>query len=66
MKTDDIAKRFIDEKELAAMTGFALQTIRNWRFRRQGPSYLKINRAIRYELGEVLRYMDQHRVNLES
>lgn len=57
--------KFITEKELAQITGFALQTIRNWRHVRRGPNYVKISRAVRYDYAEVMLFMNSRRVNLE-
>jgi len=65
MNKIDISKKFLNEKEVSELTGFALPTIRNWRFLRKGPSYIRVGRSIRYELNEVLSYMRKHSVNLE-
>lgn len=59
-------RRFIDEKELAALYGVAVQTVRNWRFLRKGPSYSKLGRMIRYDLDCALSFMDAHEVKLEK
>jgi hypothetical protein len=59
-------KTFIDEKKVSQMTGFALPTIRNWRFLRRNLSYIKFGRSIRYDMDEVLAFMSAHKVILED
>ena len=46
------------------MTGAALATLRKWRHERRGPSYLKIGRMVRYDLNDVSKFMDLHRIEL--
>lgn len=39
----------VDEKEVAAILDVAVQTLRNWRWRGEGPPYVKIGkRLVRY------------------
>ena len=59
-------RRFIDEKELADLFDISIQTARNWRFLRKGPSYFKINRMVRYDFDEALRFMDSFKVDLSG
>lgn len=65
MSNDSTLRRFIDEKELSIITGFALPTIRKWRHERRGPKYSKIFRMIRYDYNEVMKFMDDHRIEVE-
>ena len=58
--------RWIEEKRVAELTGIAVQTLRNWRFKRTGPPYFKVRRSVRYRLDEVIRYMEERRVNVEN
>ena len=62
--------RYIDEKEVARITGRALSTLRNERFNRRGIPYLKIGggRSIRYRLDDVIQFMKSCRIqtNCES
>ncbi len=55
--------RYLNEYEVAALIGFAVQSLRNWRFLGRGPSYLKTGRSVRYRLKDVLDWMEMHRVN---
>jgi len=54
--------QWITEKEVAAMTNFAVQTLRNFRHQGRGPAYSKIGRAIRYNLDTVAGFMESKRV----
>ena len=58
--------RWIDEKQVAELTGIAVQTLRNWRFQRTGPCYSKIGRAVRYRLDDVVRFMEERRVSVDT
>ena len=61
--THQSTPRYLTEKQVATITGFAVQTLRNWRHRGVGPVYCKVNNAaIRYPWGDLLSYMDQQKV----
>jgi predicted DNA-binding transcriptional regulator AlpA len=54
-----LEKKYLNEKEVAAITGRAISTLRNERFMRKGLPYLKIGgRSIRYRSGDVIAYME--------
>jgi hypothetical protein len=57
----DIPK-YIEEREVARITGFALSTLRNNRFKGAGIPYLKIGRSVRYNLKDVVDFMEKHRI----
>ena len=54
--------RYLNEDEVAALIGFAVGSLRNWRFLGRGPSYVKMGRSVRYQLRHVLDWMESHRV----
>ena len=57
----------VGEEEAARILGLAVQTLRNWRFRRIGPNYLKIgNRAVRYQISEILDYIESRKIKIEG
>ena len=58
--------KYIDEREVAGITGFALSTLRNNRFKGEGISYVKVGRSVRYNLEDVVKFMEAHRVQLEE
>jgi predicted DNA-binding transcriptional regulator AlpA len=55
-------KRYINDREAAAISGFQTQTLRNWRHRGVGPAYSKIGRAIRYDRAEVIEFIEKRKV----
>jgi len=58
-------ERALNEREAAKILGVAIQTLRNWRCRRKGPPYIKMGRAVRYQLIDLLEYMDKGKIRLE-
>jgi predicted DNA-binding transcriptional regulator AlpA len=66
MATENKAKLFITEKELAHITRIALPTLRRWRHERKGPSYIKIGRMVRYDYDVSIGFMDDHKIDLEG
>ena len=63
METD---ARYVTEKEVAKMTGFALSTLRNDRCLRRGLPYVKWGRSVRYRLDEVIAEMEARKIIPES
>ena len=56
-----IQKPFLNEFEVAALTGRAVSTLRNDRFLRRGIPYLKISkRSIRYRTPDVMNFMESN------
>jgi len=50
--------RLLTERELAQMGLAKLRTIQDWRRKARGPHFIKIERAVRYRLSDVLAYLD--------
>jgi hypothetical protein len=44
--------------ELARRLGLAAETLANWRWRGEGPPYLRVGRRVRYRLVDVAAYLD--------
>jgi hypothetical protein len=60
-------KLYLNEKEVAAITGRAVSTLRNERFMRKGLPYLKIaGRSIRYKREDVVAFMEGRRITFEE
>jgi Helix-turn-helix domain len=56
-------KHVMNEHEAAEWLGLDVTTLRDWRFRRVGPAYLKyLNKAVRYPLAELSRFAEQSKV----
>lgn len=54
-----IKKPFLNEFEVAAITGRAVSTLRNDRHLRRGLPYLKVaKRSVRYRLADVMNFME--------
>ena len=63
---DLIQKPFLNEFEVAALTGRAVSTLRNDRFLRRGIPYLKISkRSIRYRTPDVMNFMEARPITFE-
>jgi hypothetical protein len=58
--------RYLTEKEVAALTGRAVQTLRNDRFKGQGFAYIKFGRSVRYRLSDILAAMESRRIETEA
>jgi predicted DNA-binding transcriptional regulator AlpA len=54
--------KFIDEKQVSKLTGLAVQTLRNWRGQGRGFPYAKISRSIRYDIDDVLKYIEARKI----
>lgn len=61
MELDKI-KRYLDEKQVAEITRLSVTTLRNWRHQGKGPAYIKIGRAVRYPLPDLIEFLEQRRV----
>lgn len=58
-----IKKPFLNEAEVAAITGRAISTLRNERFLRKNLPYVKIaGRTVRYKLEDVIAFMEGRRI----
>ncbi len=58
--------QYISEKEVSRITGLALPTLRNWRFKRTGMAYIKLGRSVRYAMEDVLHYMESRKVRTDE
>jgi hypothetical protein len=58
--------RVVNEIEASKILGRAVQTLRNARHLRQGPPYIKLGRSIRYSVGDLMDYLDKHRIDPEA
>ena len=58
--------KYMNEFEVAKITGLAVQTLRNWRFQRRGFPYSKLGKAVRYDIDDVLKYMGARKITPEG
>lgn len=62
-----LEKPYLNEKEVAAITGRAISTLRNERFMRKGLPYYKVGgRSIRYRSQDVIAYMEGRRISFDE
>ena len=62
-----LEKPYLNEKEVAAITGRAVSTLRNERFMRKGLPYLKVGgRSIRYKSEDVIAFMEGRRISFDE
>ena len=62
-----LEKKYLNEKEVAAITGRAVSTLRNERFMRKGIPYLKISsKSIRYLNSDVIKFMEGRRISFDE
>ena len=60
-------KPYLNEMEVAALTGRAVSTLRNERFMRKGLPYLKVGgRSIRYKTEDVISFMEGRRITFDE
>lgn len=66
LSTDLKSQRYLNEKEVAALTGIPVQTLRNQRHWRKGLPYRKFGKLVRYSLPEVLTAMESCKIDPEA
>lgn len=52
------ANAYLNDREVAQLTGLSLATLRRWRLFRKGPPFRKFGRAVRYARADVIAWMD--------
>jgi predicted DNA-binding transcriptional regulator AlpA len=55
-------RRYINEKQVAELTGLALPTLRNDRSSKRRIPYIKVGRSVRYLEADVYAFMEAHRI----
>ena len=56
----------IDEKEAAVRLSLAPNTLAKWRVLGIGPRFVKISRAVRYDLVDLEHWLDERKANSTS
>jgi hypothetical protein len=54
--------RYLNEKQVDAITGRSVFTLRNDRAKNQGIPYVKNGRQVRYSLKDVIEFMEKRKV----
>ena len=56
-----------NERDTAKILGLSVFTLRNWRSLRKGPKYTILGeRAIRYELQDIIDFAEMRKVNMDN
>ena len=58
--------KYITEIEVSEITGRALSTLRNERSKGEGITYIKVGRSVRYDLQDVIEFMEAHKIITEK
>jgi len=57
----------VGEEEAAKILGLSVQTLRNWRFKRIGPPYLKVgSRSVRYSPEDLYKWLEGQKIQPEA
>ena len=59
--TTQITATFLTQHELAELLRLPERTLEDWRLTHTGPPYLKLGRHVRYEVQDVLAWVQEHR-----
>ena len=55
--------RYLTEKEVAKITGFALSSLRNQRSIGVGIPYCKVGRSVRYSYEDVIDHLESRKIH---
>ena len=58
--------RYVDENKVSKITGRAVQSLRNDRFLKKGIPYIKVGRSVRYDLRDVIDFMESRRIDTRN
>jgi hypothetical protein len=56
--------QYVNDVVAAAIMGCKPQTLRNWRFKKIGPNYIRKGRMIRYKVADLWTFMESGRIVL--
>lgn len=62
----ELGVRYLNEGEVSRMTGIALSTLRNNRHAGRSFPYIKIGRSVRYDLNDLITFMETHKIQPET
>ncbi len=54
--------QYVGEREAASILSLSVSTLQKQRHRSVGPKYVKLSRAVRYNLADLYAYMEQHKI----
>ncbi len=56
--------KWLNEKQVAKITGFSVSNLQKQRFCSKGIPYYKVGRSVRYNYNDILTYMETCKVDL--
>lgn len=56
----------LNETAVARILGMSVRTLQGWRLRGEGPPFVKIRSAVRYQVREVLNWIEEQKVRSTS
>ncbi len=59
-------KQYLTERQVVEITCRAVQTLRNDRFKGRGIPWIKCGGSVRYDLDDVIAYMEAHKVKTSA
>lgn len=65
-KPDEIIAKWIDERRVSEITSIPLQSLRNMRHLGRGFQYSKIGRSVRYNIFDIIRHMERHKIKTDD
>jgi len=57
--------KYLTEQQVAKITSRALSTLRNERSKGLGIPYIKLGRSVRYDLQDVIEFMEAHKIRTD-
>ena len=57
---------WLNEKQVSAMLNIKKATLQNWRWRGVGIKFSRFMRSVRYRESEVIRYMNDHKIEVDD
>jgi len=60
---NEINQKGMTEQKAAEYLGLSVHTLRQRRFKRQQPAYLKIGKSVRYLPEDLESFLQAHRIN---
>ena len=63
--SQDNGVKWLNEKEVAILTGRSVCTLRNERCKGDGIAYSKVGRSVRYLYADVINFMERHKIKPE-
>ena len=59
--TTQVTPTFLTQHELSELLRLPERTLEDWRLTHTGPPYLKLGRPVRYDVQDVLVWVQEHR-----